>query len=249
MTRNDVGTTYTSHGPASNNFSEVDSVCAGKVKHNALTSPSPYFGLDEVRGLAYNQAQRAGLKEDEAHDCAMEFVLWAIQQWLEMRKVNTLESVVKTGIKASKPLTSVPVGAIVLRDDLTPEQTNFWLRRCARNWAANWRRSLLTSRRHEITYAELDMENETFFTSLPARHAASAEEVAFITLFRQDINAACDQLTSTSRLLFEQFQLYGFSVAEIARESGKSEEAVRQILCRVRRNLRKALTSIGYEVL
>ena len=121
-----------------------------------------------------------------------------------------------------------------------------WLRRCARNFALNYRRDLLCRKKYEAAFSDSDAAEEVLHRSLCC--TVSAETVAFAHLFERDLYALCGQLPPTSRLLFEAFHLRGDAIAEIAYSSGKSPNAVKQSIHRTRLQVRVALGSRGYEV-
>ena len=214
---------------------EAETVRPGKGRYDAKPDLVPFSKLCQLRHLAFEQARYGGMSEEDAHDCSMEFVLRAARQVLATGAQASAES---GGAECSSA--SIPVSAL-LRNDLSEEHTDFWLRRCARNWASNWQRGLARRQSHELSCSQLGVTPETLDTSPSSLHAPSAEEDALARLFRQDIHAACGQLPPPARVLFECFHLHGDSMAELAFSSGKSEEAVKQTLYRSRRHLRGVL--------
>ena len=191
--------------------------------------------LCALRDLAFAEAQHLHLCDDDAHDCAMELVAKALQQ--------------------AAPLAPAPalVTRLILRYDLPPEQSLFWLKRCARNFALNYKRSKMAREKHEeACYAECAESNyfSNHFSNYFAAEASapSAEADALSGLFEQEVRVAARTLPPKDRAVFERFHLHEDSVGEIALFADRSPEAVKKSLQRMRPQIRVALAERGYAV-
>lgn len=103
------------------------------VKGGATDTAVPESLLWEAAGLARSAALRLGLSPDDADDCAMAFCLFLLTPLLPTLPRGA----------AGSPRTPGPLRAgRVLRADLPPGEAAAWRLRCARNFAANYRRAL-----------------------------------------------------------------------------------------------------------
>ena len=212
-----------------NTVSEVNVSIGTPEPEDGLHPLLPQTAGNALPAVCYQgfvAARRIGLIDDDAHDCAMDFVLHALMQE-ESNKQNT----------AAKR---------VLRGDLPPEKAALWLRRCARNFALNWGRNQLCRRRHEVTYSDSGLDDEAVFLCSSCGYAASAETTALTRLFRHDVTAACGLLPPASQTLFARFHLHEDSMAEIAYSSGRSPSAIKQSVHRSRAHIKAALVGMGY---
>jgi RNA polymerase sigma factor (sigma-70 family) len=124
----------------------------------------------------------------------------------------------------------------------TPEEVDAWLHRCARNHTYNFQRAQRIRLRHLSPSVEFpDHEEGCASASLPNLTASPLHQMLL-----QDFWAQIERFLSPIRpqvlTLFIRFYKEGWSVQELATQTGRTPNAVEQSLARTRARLRARLT-------
>lgn len=135
----------------------------------------------------------------------------------------------------------------VLRKRGCAPEPDAWLRRCALNYAKNFRRALARRQSHERCWPEAVGCDG----SHPIRDCPDIAPMLEAGLLRgefwQRVEAAIARLEPAARELFIRHHLQGESIQSLATSTGRAAPAIKQALLRARRRLRAALERDGFD--
>jgi RNA polymerase sigma factor (sigma-70 family) len=227
----------------------VTVLCSGSIESHARRTAAEPGASDAALALlriGRHQALAYGLDRDEANDCASAFVLHMLGN-LACRRVSQSVSVGAAAqiVFANRQGGGAHAGDVAVGADIA------WTRRCAANFACNWKRSRRRRLCRERPWCDFDdsagepdrmpREDTVADPRVPSLEALTLRRVA-----DERLHGFVSQLPDAHRDLLIRHHVDGEPLEDLAVDYGMTEGAVQQLLFRLRRKLRTWM-SAAYE--